>query len=82
MKQYAIKKFAIIAHLFTSISEIKYRIPMHVTDFKIYYSFTRDYAYPICPRCKTTMEREYMAFCSRCGQKLDWSRYVNDETIF
>ena len=28
--------------------------------------------YPICPRCDCTIEREYMSFCDRCGQKLGW----------
>ena len=32
-------------------------------------------AYPLCPRCKLTLDREYQRFCDRCGQRLDWSRY-------
>ena len=32
-------------------------------------------AYPLCPRCRITMEREYQFFCRRCGQRLDWSEY-------
>lgn len=31
--------------------------------------------YPVCPRCKLTLDREYQRFCDRCGQRLDWSRY-------
>ena len=31
--------------------------------------------YPVCPRCKFTLDREYQRFCDRCGQRLDWSRY-------
>ena len=30
-------------------------------------------SYPVCPRCKMTIEREYMSFCDRCGQKLGWT---------
>ena len=79
MKQH----IAIISHIFTAISELPYRIPRFVVDFRSFHSITEYYTYPVCPRCKTTMEREYMAYCSRCGQKLDWSRYlVNDGTIF
>ena len=27
------------------------------------------------------MEREFMAFCDRCGQKLDWRGYKNYSLI-
>ncbi len=29
--------------------------------------------YPLCPLCKSPLDREYMAYCDRCGQKLSWS---------
>ncbi len=77
------QQISIISHIISAISEAGYRIPRLVVESKSFRSFTGYYTYPVCPRCKTTMEREYMAFCSRCGQKLDWSRYlVNDETTF
>lgn len=64
------KKFAEI------FSPLTYRIPMPVTeDIK-----TRDSTYPLCPRCKISMDREYMAFCDRCGQRLSWNRFPNEET--
>lgn len=50
---------------------ITYRIPMEVT--QILKRLNGD-CYPVCPRCKMTMEREYMCFCDRCGQKLGWSK--------
>lgn len=31
--------------------------------------------FPVCPRCGTTLEREYQRFCDRCGQKLKWTGY-------
>lgn len=33
------------------------------------------FTYPICPRCRISIEREYMSFCDRCGQALDWDSY-------
>ena len=48
-----------------------YRIPMQVTRLKQY----RDTSYYICPRCNITMEREFMAYCDRCGQCLSWKNY-------
>lgn len=44
--------------------------------------FTRgDYTYPRCPRCKLTMDREYVRFCDRCGQRLDWSTFEEADVI-
>ena len=48
-----------------------YRIPMLVTHLRQY----RITAYYICPRCHITMEREFMAYCDRCGQCLNWKQY-------
>ena len=48
-----------------------YRIPMQVTHLRKY----RTTAYYICPKCNITMEREFMAYCDRCGQRLSWKNY-------
>lgn len=50
------------------IGAVTYRAPMPVTKAITYTSDT----YPICPRCDRSLEREYMSFCDRCGQKLNW----------
>lgn len=51
--------------------ELSFRRPMAVTEAVL---FARDPSpYPRCPRCHLTMDREYVSFCDRCGQKLDWS---------
>lgn len=50
-----------------------YRLPMLVTHLRIF----RHASYFICPRCKMTMEREYMAYCDRCGQCLSW-KYLSE----
>lgn len=47
---------------------VTYRVPLSVTKVIAY---TND-SYPICPRCNLSLEREYMSFCDRCGQKLNW----------
>lgn len=33
------------------------------------------YAYPICPGCRITLDREYQSYCDRCGQCLDWNQF-------
>ncbi len=37
--------------------------------------------YPICPNCNITLEREYQAYCDRCGTKLSWKSYNKAEIV-
>ena len=48
-----------------------YRKPALVTHLRIYGTTV----YYICPNCNITMEREFMSFCDRCGQRLNWKEY-------
>lgn len=50
-----------------------YRRPLAVREVVYYRSEAT--GYPRCPRCRCTFEREYAAFCDRCGQRLDWSGF-------
>ena len=51
-----------------------YRRPMPVREYTLYQStFNSDSIYYLCPRCDITMEREYQAYCDRCGQCLGWN---------
>ena len=59
-----------------------YRLPMSVTKIRAFPHCREAPAYPVCPRCDGTMEREYMAFCSRCGQKLDWQHYPHARILY
>ena len=52
----------------TTIAATSYRLPMLVAHLYRY----RDTSYYICPRCNTTMEREFIHYCDRCGQCLRW----------
>ena len=56
---------------------ISYRIPKVVRKF---IQFHDGNGYPICPRCTSSMEREYMSYCDRCGQRLCW-RYLEQAEI-
>ena len=49
---------------------LSYRRPLEVEEI-VYFRRTGA-CYPRCPRCLRTVEREYTAFCDRCGQRLDW----------
>ena len=56
----------------------RYRQPMQVTSVMM---FQRGSAYPVCPQCGVTMEREYQNFCDRCGQRLDCAGYCSASVI-
>ena len=58
-------------------TENRFRRPMLVTHIRKY----RSTAYYICPRCGITIEREFMAYCDRCGQCLSWKHYKRAEVI-
>lgn len=46
-----------------------FRTPMPVVEV---HRFRGGGAYPVCPRCGITLEREYQSYCDRCGQRLSW----------
>lgn len=50
-----------------------YRWPLAVK--KIIYYRRSNVSFPKYPRCLCAVEREYMAFCDRCGQRLDWKDF-------
>lgn len=63
----------------TAILELSYRHPMKVAEVRIY----RDgNMYPLCPRCKGVIEREYQSFCGICGQRIDWSGLDDAREIY
>ena len=54
------------------IKAVSYRIPLSVTKIIVYADNT---AYPLCPRCDSAIERDYVFFCDQCGQKLNWNLF-------
>jgi len=52
---------------------VGYRKPMEVKEVVFFPHADGEYAR--CPRCQITMEREYVRYCDRCGQCLDWDGY-------
>ena len=56
----------------------KFRLHLTVTEYILYHdSLGGESIYYVCPRCGITLEREYQAFCDRCGQRLDWKEIDN-----
>lgn len=56
-----------------------YRVPLPVTQIVQYAA--DEPCYPVCPRCKRGMDREYMSFCDRCGQKMNWKYFDNAKIL-
>jgi len=53
---------------------MRYRIPLPVTQILLY---PNGYSYPVCPRCRRCLDREFLRFCCLCGQRLDWDRFAD-----
>lgn len=51
---------------------LRFRMPLPVTEAARYRSGD---IFPVCPQCGCALEREYQAFCDRCGQRLDWEGF-------
>ncbi len=57
---------------------LSYRIPMTVTEQKVFWNRNTFY---VCPKCQATLEREFQSYCDRCGQCLDWKGYKSAKPI-
>lgn len=52
-----------------------YRVPRLVRDSSICLD---GYYYARCPRCQSSLGRDYQLYCDRCGQALDWSKWAEE----
>ena len=69
-------KFYCLLHL-SFEGALSYRTKMNVTEIRKLESS----CYPVCPRCNMTFEREYQAYCDRCGQALGWNGFSNATVV-
>jgi len=37
---------------------------------------------PVCPNCNALLHSEWESYCSNCGQRLNWERYVNSKVTY
>lgn len=54
---------------------ITYRMPMMVDEAIVFHKPFGDELYYYCPRCRRILDRDFMAYCSECGQCLNWDQY-------
>lgn len=57
--------------------DFSFRIPMPVQEVHVYPSIPDRPAFPVCPKCGQVLDREYLQYCSNCGQRLSWTLYKN-----
>jgi len=61
--------------------DISYRKLLPVSELRCFHSERNFRSFPVCPRCQLTLEREYQAYCDRCGQALDWEAFPENAVI-
>lgn len=70
------------ARILKIFPELTYRAPMLVRKLKVFYGVYGEDSYYACPRCDLCLEREFVGFCDRCGQRLDWSRHAQVKVVY
>ena len=55
----------------------QFRIPKMVSDPMV----LPDTSFFVCPQCGITLEREFVNYCDRCGQRLNWKNYKKSRII-
>lgn len=66
----------------TWFSARSYRRPMMVRELMVFPAMKQDTSFYVCPRCGRTMEREFMRYCDRCGQRLNWAEYEQAHIVY
>ena len=61
------------------IRDLLFRTPVQIEKIIRYKSGD---SYPICPRCDCSLDREYMRFCDRCGQRLSWGHEKQIQIVY
>ena len=68
--------------VFSAGEEFSYRVAMPVIHYREAPLFQGGHTmFPVCPRCPNSLEREYQAFCDRCGQALLWRDYPHGAAV-
>ena len=64
------------------LSALSYRHGMRVRELMVFKSWRPETSFYVCPRCGITMEREFMKYCDRCGQCLDWTMHAQAKIVY
>lgn len=61
---------------------LSYRRPMRIRELMVFPDMRPMDSYYVCPRCQITLEREFVKYCDRCGQCLDWTTYQQAKIVY
>lgn len=71
------RKTGTLAFLLQKIIEtMDYRSARVVREIVVCQDHLGEIGLYICPRCDSLLDREFVRFCDRCGQRLDWRFYL------
>ena len=65
-----------------SLCSAGYRQKMPITEIMVFHTHFGETGFYVCPRCKLTLDRDFVSFCDRCGQYLDWKDYRKAKLIY
>ena len=72
------RKPGALAFLLQKILEnVDYRTAREVREIVMCRYFLSETGYYVCPRCDSLLDREFMRYCDRCGQRLGWHFYLH-----
>lgn len=57
------------------IEALDYRTVREVREMVVCRDFLCETGYYVCPRCHSLLDREFVRYCDRCGQRLGWHFY-------
>jgi hypothetical protein len=63
------KRKTISDYILEIVKSPLYRLPNEVTEYRQYGNGD---TYSICPTCNCSIDRDYIKYCSVCGQRLEW----------
>ena len=58
------------------IETMDYRTAREVRELVMCRDLLSETGYYVCPRCHSLLDREFMRYCDRCGQRLGWHFYL------
>ena len=70
------------ANHYSNISAEDFRSPLSVNKILILNTINGKTGYYLCPRCEASLERDFVSYCDRCGQALDWKHYKKAISVF
>lgn len=72
----------LLAPMAAALTALTYRRPKPVRDLIVYTATLHSDSYYVCPRCRISIDREFTAYCDRCGQCLNWEGYEHARVLY